>query len=59
MDGSVIKSNWYVRINIAKLSQKMEPNEIMKLENAYVGRDVHFQTRCVIYHQGQEQKKKH
>ena len=57
-NGEIIESSRYLRIDLVALSRTMGPNEIMELEDVYFGRDAHFQARCILYHQDQEQKEK-
>ncbi|WP_026830651.1 MULTISPECIES: IS4 family transposase [Exiguobacterium] len=57
-NGKKVESSRYLRVDLVALSRAMDPNEIIELEEVYFGRDSHFQARCILFHQDQDQKEK-
>lgn len=56
-NGNVVKNSEYQRIDLVELCRNLKPGEILELEGIYFGLDAHFPSRCIIFSQGEEEKK--
>lgn len=55
--GNVVKSSEYQRIDLVELCRNLKPGEILELEGVNFGFDARFPSRCIIFSQGENEKK--
>lgn len=58
LNGEMIESSRYHRVDLVELCKNMEPGEYLELEGVHFGRDAHFPARCIIIAHGKFQKER-